>query len=48
MSLKHDSASQIDKFKQLARDLEADEDEGRWDERLAKVAKAKPEPEKPE
>ena len=34
--------SQSDKFKELARELEADEDEGRWDERLKKVAKHKP------
>ncbi len=40
--------SQLDKFKQAARELEADEDEARWEERLKKVAKAKPEPEKPE
>lgn len=40
--------SQSEKFKKLARDLEADEDEARWDERLKKVAKAKPAPEKPE
>ncbi len=39
--------SQIDKFKELARELEADEDEARWDERLRKVAKAKPAPDKP-
>lgn len=35
---------QVDKFKELARELEADEDEARWDERLKKVAKAKPPP----
>lgn len=42
--------SQSDKFKALARELEADEDEARWDERLAKVAAHKPVPEteKPE
>lgn len=40
--------SQLDKFKALARELEADEDEARWDERLKKVATAKPEPENPE
>ena len=34
--------SQSDKFKDLARKLEADEDEAHWDERLKKVAKAKP------
>lgn len=39
---------QIDKFKDAARELECDEDEARWDERLKKVAKGKPEPEKPE
>jgi len=36
------SKSQSDKFKDLARELEADEDEARWDERLTKVAKSKP------
>lgn len=40
------SKPQLDKFKELARELEADEDEARWDERLKKVAKTKPE--KPE
>ena len=42
--------SQSDKFKALARELEADEDEARWDERLAKVAAHRPAPEqeKPE
>lgn len=34
--------SQSDKFKDLARELGADEDEARWDDRLRKVAKAKP------
>lgn len=38
--------SQSDKFKELARELECDEDESHWDKRLEKVAKAKPE--KPE
>lgn len=37
---------QLDKFKEAARELEADEDEARWEERLKKVAKAKPDPEK--
>lgn len=32
---------QLDKFKQAARELEADEDEARWDERLKKVVKQK-------
>lgn len=39
-----DKPAQLDKFKDAARELEADEDEARWDERLRKVAKAKPEP----
>lgn len=39
---------QSDKFKEAARELETDEDEARWDERLKKVAKHKPVPEKPE
>lgn len=34
--------SQSDKFKALARELEADEDEARWDERLKKVVAHKP------
>lgn len=33
--------SQSDKFKALARELEADEDEGRWNERLKMVAAQK-------
>lgn len=37
---------QSEKFKNAARELECDEDESRWDERLRKVAK--PKPEKPE
>ena len=41
-----DKKPQLDKFKDLARELEADEDEAHWDERLKKVAKAKPAPEK--
>ena len=40
--------SQSDKFKEAARALDADEDEARWDDRLRKVAKVKPQPEKPE
>jgi hypothetical protein len=34
--------TQSDKFKEAARELESDEDEARWEERLKKVAKAKP------
>ena len=40
-----DRQSQSDKFKALARELEADEDEARWDERLTKIARHKPMPE---
>lgn len=40
--------SQLDKFKELARELEADEDEAHWDDRLRKLTKVKSEPEKPE
>jgi hypothetical protein len=38
--------SQIDKFKEAARELECDEDEARWDEQLPNVAGQKPAPEK--
>ncbi|WFU33064.1 hypothetical protein QA635_00940 [Bradyrhizobium brasilense] len=34
--------SQIDKFKQAARDLETDGNEKRFNERLGKIAKQKP------
>ena len=42
--------NQSDKFEAFARELEADEDEARCNERLAKVAahRPAPEPEKPE
>jgi hypothetical protein len=40
--------SQVERFKAVARDLECDEDEARWDATLKKVAKQKPAPEKPE
>lgn len=43
-----DSKSQADKFKQAARDLECDEDEARWDERVRNVVTQKPALEKPE
>ena len=33
--------TQGEKFKEAARELEADEDEARWQERLKKVAKPK-------
>ena len=37
-----DKGSQADKFAELARSLECDEDEARWEERLKAVAKHKP------
>jgi hypothetical protein len=33
--------TQADKFKEAAKELEADEDEARWEERLKKIAKQK-------
>lgn len=41
-----DSESQIEKFKAAARELETDDDPQRFKERLAKVVKHKPVPEK--
>ncbi len=35
--------TQLDKFKAAARELETDDDEERFDEKLKKLAKAKPE-----
>ncbi len=43
-----DGLSLSDKFKALAREVEADPDPKAWDERLRKVAAQKPVPEKPE
>jgi hypothetical protein len=40
--------TQLDKFKQAARELETDDDPERFKERLGKIARAKPKPEKPE
>ena len=34
----NENKSQADKFKEAARELGADEDEARWEERLKKVA----------
>lgn len=47
MTESNNQKSQSDKFKEAARELKCDEDEARWDERLKKVAKGKPD-EKPE
>ena len=41
-AIENDLKSQSEEFKKLARELECDEDEARWDERLKKVAKGKP------
>jgi hypothetical protein len=43
-----DKCSQSHKFKDLARELDAHEDEAFWDDRLTKVARDKPVEEKPE
>lgn len=42
--------SQTDKFKEAARQIEADEDEAQWEARLKAIARQKPkdEPVKPE
>ena len=40
-----DDRSQSDKFKALAREVEADPDPKAWDERLRKIAAQKPAPE---
>ncbi len=37
-----DNASQIDRFKETARQLGCDEDEAAFDERLGKIARHKP------
>ena len=37
-----DQKPQLEKFKELARDLEVDEDEKHWDDRLRKLAKVRP------
>lgn len=39
-----DPTPQTDKFRDLARELECDEDEAAFDEKVRKVAKAAPEP----
>lgn len=38
--------SQAEKFKRIAREVEADEDESAFDERLRRIAKQKPKQEK--
>ena len=41
-----DNQTQLDKFKEAAREHGADESEEHWDERLRRVVKAKPKPDK--
>ena len=41
-----DEPTQLDKFKEAAREHGADESEAHWDERLKRVVRAKPETEK--
>ena len=43
-----DPKPQADKFRDLARELECDEDEAAIEQTVRKVAKAPPPPEKPE
>lgn len=43
-----DDKSQLEKFKEAARDIGADDDPARFEERLRKLVKHKPVPEKPE
>ena len=45
--MSQDNKTQSDKFKETARDLEADTDERRWEERLKRVAKTKDVPAPP-
>ncbi len=39
--------SQLDQFKEAAREVEADEDEARWEKKLREVAKQKPKDARP-
>ena len=48
MAAKPTPEGQSERFIQAARELECDEDEARWDERLRKVAKPRPEAEESE
>jgi hypothetical protein len=49
MTTRPTEPSQLDKFKKAARELECDDDEQRFKERLGKLVKGRPstEPEKP-
>lgn len=46
--MKTSPSSQTDRFQELADELKADEDEKHWDDRMRKLAKVKPGPERPE
>jgi hypothetical protein len=42
-----DKKSQLERFKEAAREVEADDDEERFNEKLKKLAKQKPDDKKP-
>ena len=42
MGISDSEKSQLDKFKEAARELECDDDQQRFKDRLGKLAKAKP------
>lgn len=43
-----DEPTQLDKLKEAARELECDDDEARFDQRVRQMVKHKPVPENPE
>jgi hypothetical protein len=43
-----DGQAQVERFREAARALECDDDEARFDERVKKLVKHKPVPDKPE
>ena len=45
VDLSDDKKSQLDRFKEAARELETDDDENRFNEKLRKLAKQKPDDE---
>ncbi|KMK68072.1 hypothetical protein [Puniceibacterium sp. IMCC21224] len=47
-STKSKDKSQLERFKEAARELETDDDEERFNERLKKLAKQKPDNKKPD
>lgn len=44
MGISQPTKSQLDKFKEAARELETDDDPDRFKDRLGKIARAKPKP----